>query len=200
MVEMTESGGEKWLAHIGQAWGWLLGMGVISVLIGLVALVFPGPTLLAIAILFGIQLIALAIFRFVEAIAAQSVWSKPVDVLLAVVAVVVGIYLVRHPFLSVLILSVLLGIFWIANGLLDLFLAASDSRLPARGWLTAGAVLSIIAGAFVLFFPGLSMLALTVVLGVWLIAYGLILITRAIRLRSAAEGTRAHPQGRISAT
>jgi uncharacterized membrane protein HdeD (DUF308 family) len=202
VLEMTDNGPEEWLSRIGHGWGWMLSMGVISVVIGLVALVFPGPTLLAIAILFGIQLVALGVFRFVEAIAtsARSGWLKAVNALLAVIAVVVGIYLLRHPFLSVLLLSVLLGIFWIAYGVFDLFLAAGDPRVPARAWVTAGAVLSIAAGAFILFVPGLSLLALVVALGVWLVVYGLILVVRAFRLRSAAGDARARPQGQMSPT
>jgi uncharacterized membrane protein HdeD (DUF308 family) len=199
---MTDNGHDELLARIGHGWGWMLSMGVISVLIGLASLVFPGPTLLAIAIVFGIQLVALGVFRFVEAIAtsARSGWLKAVNALLAVIAVVVGIYLLRHPFLSVLLLSVLLGIFWIAYGVFDLFLAAGDPRVPARAWVTAGAILSIAAGAFILFAPGLSLLALIVVLGVWLVVFGLILVVRALRIRSAAGEAPARHQGQMSPT
>ncbi|MBJ7598518.1 DUF308 domain-containing protein [Candidatus Nephthysia bennettiae] len=195
---MTENGPDEWLARIGHGWGWMLSMGVISVLIGLVALVFPGPTLLAIAILFGIQLVALGVFRFVDAIATstRSGWLKAVNALLAVIAVVVGVYLLRHPFLSVLLLGVLLGIVWIAYGVFDLFLAAGDPRAPSRAWITAGAILSIVAGAFDLFVPGLSLLALVVALGVWLVVYRLILVVRAFHLRSAAGDARTAHRGR----
>jgi uncharacterized membrane protein HdeD (DUF308 family) len=202
MLEKTESGPDEWLARIGHGWGWMLSMGVISVLIGLVALIYPGPTLLAVAILFGIQLVALGVFRFVEAIATsgRSGWLKAVNALLAVIAVIVGVYLLRHPFVSVLLLSVLLGIFWIAYGVFDLFLAAGDPRVPARPWITAGAVLSIVVGAFILFMPGLTLLGLVVAAGVWLIVYGIILVVRAFRLRSAGGEAPVHPRGQMSPT
>jgi uncharacterized membrane protein HdeD (DUF308 family) len=202
MLGVTENSSDELLARIGRAWGWVLAMGLVSVIVGVVAMVFPGPTLLLIATVFGLQLVALGVFRFVEAIAtsATSGWLKAVHALVAVIAVVVGIYLLRHPFMSVLVMAIVLGIFWIAYGVFDLFLAADNRVLPGRGWVIVSAILSIIAGAFVLFAPGISLLTLTVVLGVWLVVYGLILITRSFRLRSATGEARGRVPGRMSPT
>jgi uncharacterized membrane protein HdeD (DUF308 family) len=45
-------------------------------------------------------------------------------------------------------------------------------------------VLSVVAGGVVAVFPGASLVFLTLVLGVWLILFGLILIARGWMLRS----------------
>jgi uncharacterized membrane protein HdeD (DUF308 family) len=202
MLEVTENGSDELLARIGRGWGWVLAMGIVSVVAGVLALVFPGPTLIAIAILFGIQLIALGIYRFVVAIAtpAKSGWLKAVNAIVAALAVVAGIYLLRHPVFSLMVLAIVLGIFWVVHGVMDLLLAASESTMPDRGWVAASAILGIIAGAFVLFWPGITLLTLTVILGVWLVVYGLILIARAFRVRSATDEARARMRGRMSPT
>jgi uncharacterized membrane protein HdeD (DUF308 family) len=203
MVDVTEYGNDDVLARIGRAWGWMLAIGIVTALLGLAVIVFPGATLLVIAILLGIQLIVLGVFRFVEAFAtpAKTGWLRAVSAVLAIVAFGVGVYLLRHPFASLLVLAVVLGIFWIANGVMDLFLAAGDPRIPARAWVVVSAVLAIVAGAIVLFYPAISLLTLTVVLGVWLVIYGVILAVRAINVRSATEQARAGVHGgRMSPT
>jgi uncharacterized membrane protein HdeD (DUF308 family) len=202
MSDVIENGYAEWLARIGRAWGWVLAIGVVSVLLGLAAIVYPGATLLVIAVLFGVQLIALAVYRFVGALASsgQSGWQNVTSALLAAIAFTLGVYLLRHPFLSILILAVLLGVFWIAHGVFDLFLSVADSRMPGRGWTVASSVLSIVAGVVVLFAPAISLFTLTVVLGAWLVVYGLILVVRAFRLRSQTEYARGHVGGSVSPT
>jgi uncharacterized membrane protein HdeD (DUF308 family) len=181
------------LGRMGAAWGWLLAFGIISILAGLVAIFLPGATLLAIAILFGVQLVLAGIFRFVSAFSVprESGWLRALTALLAVLSFIVGIYLIGHPVLSLLVLAIVLGIYWIISGVIELFVAIGHPELPGRGWVIATGVLSIVAGGIVFFFPGISLLVLTLVLGVWLIVYGVISVVGAFRLRSAAQSVRA---------
>jgi uncharacterized membrane protein HdeD (DUF308 family) len=197
MADVARNDYERWLSEVGRAWGWLLAMGIISVVIGLLVIFFPHPTLLVIAMLFGIQLIAIGVFRFVAAFTTpdRSGWLRALSAVLAVLAFIVGIYLLRRPLLSLLVLAVLLGIFWIAHGVIELFAAIGDSGLPARGWVALSGILSIAAGAVVLAFPDLSLLILTLILGIWLVVYGVILGIRAFRVHSAMQNLRAFPRG-----
>ena len=89
----------------------------------------------------------------------------------------------------------MLGIFWIAHGVIELFLAICDSVLPARGWVALSGILSIVAGALVLAFPGMTLLVLTLILGIWLAVYGLILGVRGFRVHSAMQNLPALPRG-----
>jgi uncharacterized membrane protein HdeD (DUF308 family) len=200
MSNVIEDGHPEWLARIGRAWGWVLAMGVVSVLVGLATIIYPGATLVVVAVLFGVQLIVLAVYRFVDAVASsgQRGWHNVVSAVLAAIAFIAGVYLLRHPVLSILILAVLLGIFWILHGVFDLFLSVSDRAMPARGWLAASAILSIIVGVLVLFYPGISLLTVTMILGLWLVVYGLILAVIAFRLRSQNQQAGAHVGGQVS--
>ena len=202
MSNVTEYGHPDGLARVGRAWGWVLAMGVVSVLVGLATIIYPRATLVVVAVLFGVQLIMLSVYRFVSAVASsgQRGWQNVVSAVLAAIAFVAGIYLLRHPYLTVLILAVLLGIFWTVHGVFDLFLSVSNPALPARGWLAGSAVLSIVVGVVVLFYPGISLLTVTMVLGLWLVAYGLILAVIAFRLRSQNQQARARVGGEVSST
>src|SRR5215471_3702688 len=197
MADVVRNDYEKWLSEIGRSWAWLLAMGIISAVIGLLVIFFPHPTLFLIAMLFAIQLIAVGVFRFVTAFTTpeRSGWLRALSAVVAVLAFIVGIYLFRRPLLSLLVLAVLLGIFWIVHGVIELFGAIGDSGMPGRGWVAVSGVLGIAAGAVVLAFPGMTMLILALILGVWLVVYGVILSVRAFRVHSAMQNVRAYPRG-----
>src|SRR6201986_1878017 len=56
------------MAQVGRAWWWPAFFGVVSIVAGVLALAWPGPTLVVLAVLFGIELIVWGIYRLVGAI------------------------------------------------------------------------------------------------------------------------------------
>jgi len=181
--------GADMLTRLGRHWGWVLSFGIITLLAGIVVLAWPGATLLVIAVLFGVQLIVAGIFRFVGAFASDdaSGGTRVLLALLGVLSVIIGLWAVRHVLLTLLALVVLLGIFWVINGTIELFTALSHRGMPQRGWTAGMGVLSIVAGIIVLIYPAESLLTLSVVLGIWLLIYGVMEIVAAFRLRGLAH-------------
>ena len=174
------------VARVGRHWGWLLAFGIITVLLGIIALAWPGRTLVVVAVLFGAQLIVMGIFRFVGAIASEDLTgvNRVLLALLGVLSLIVGLYAVRHLLVTLFALVVLLGIFWIISGAIELFMALSHREMSQRGWNSIMGVISIIAGIIVLAYPSISLLVLAVLLSIWLIIYGVMEISIAVRLRS----------------
>jgi uncharacterized membrane protein HdeD (DUF308 family) len=79
----------------------------------------------------------------------------------------------------------LLGIFWVVNGTVELFAALSHPDMSHRGWMIVLGILSILAGIVLLVYPALSLVVLSVIVSVWLPAHGLMEINVAWRIRSA---------------
>jgi len=179
---------EAMLRNIGRAWAWILAFGVISILVGLAAIFWPGATLVVIAVVFAVQLIVGAAFRFAAAFAVpgETGWLRALQALLAILSFVVGIYLLGHVALSLVVLALLLGVYWMVHGIVELFVAIGHAELPGRAWMILSGALSIVAGVIVVVAPGISLLALTIVLGAWLIVFGVMGIIRALQVRSAA--------------
>ena len=175
------------LAGLGRHWGWVLAFGAVTTVLGLAALVWPGRTLVVVAVLFGIELVAAGVFRFVAALAAddESGSTRVLLALLGVLSFIVGLYALRHVLLTLAALALALGIFWIVNGVIEMFAAISYRTMPGRGWTIAMGALSVVAGVVVLVSPGISLVTLAVVLGVWLVVFGAMEIALAWRLRSA---------------
>jgi uncharacterized membrane protein HdeD (DUF308 family) len=186
--------GANMLAQLGRHWGWVLSFGIITTLAGIVVLAWPGATLLVIAVLFGVQLIIAGIFRFVAAFATDDAGggTRVLLALLGVLSIIIGLWAVRHVLLTLLALILLLGIFWVVNGTIELFTALSHQGMPQRGWTAAMGVLSILAGIVVLVYPGESLFTLSIVLGIWLLIFGLMEAMAGFRLRRLAHSASGH--------
>ena len=178
------------IGQLGRHWGWVFAYGVLTLLAGVFVLAWPGETLLVIAVLFGVQLIVSGIFRFVAALASEDLTggTRVLLALLGVLSIIIGLWAVRHVLLTLLALTVFLGIFWVVNGVIDVFAALSHREMPARGWAALMGVLSALAGIIVLSYPGLTLLGLAVILGIWLLVFGIMEMTAAFRLRALRHG------------
>lgn len=189
------TGVRTYFLRLGRAWGWLVAYGVLSILAGIIALVYPGATLVAIAIIFALQLLLTSIFQFVFAftVPAESPWLRALFVVLSIVSFALSLYLLGHVGLTLLLLAVLLGAYWIAQGVVEALLAIEHPEYSGRLWILLFGVLSILAGGVVIIFPGSSLVFLTFVLGFWLILLGIGLIIRGFSLRSLSRSPRPAP-------
>jgi uncharacterized membrane protein HdeD (DUF308 family) len=180
--------------QVGRHWGWVLAYGILTLLAGVAVLAWPSETLLVIAVLFGVQLIISGIFRFVGALASDDLTggTRVMLALLGVLSIIIGLWAVRHAVLTLVALIVFLGIFWVINGLIEIFTAISHRGMPDRGWSVLMGALSAIAGIIVLAYPGLTLVGLAVILGIWLLVFGIMEIVAAFRLRRLVDTGAAH--------
>jgi uncharacterized membrane protein HdeD (DUF308 family) len=177
------------IGRLGRHWGWVFAYGLLTLIAGIAVLAWPSETLLVLAVLFGIQLIISGIFRFVGALATDDLTggTRVLLALLGVLSIIVGLWAVRHVLLTLLALIVFLGIFWIVNGAIEIFTALAHREMPQRGWTVVMGVLSVLAGIIVLAYPGLSLYGLAIILGIWLLIFGVMEMAAAFRLRSVAR-------------
>ena len=180
------------VARVGRHWGWVLGFGIVTFVLGILALAWPGRTLIVVAIVFGAQLVIMGIFRFVSAFASSDLTggTRVLLALLGVLSLIIGLYAVRHILVTLLALALLLGIFWVVNGAVELFSALSHRGMQGRGWTAFMGILSVVSGVIVLAYPGISLRVLAVVLSIWLLVYGVMLILLAAQIRSPAGPSR----------
>ena len=119
------------LASLGRHWGWVFAYGVLTLIAGLAVLAWPGETLLVLAVLFGIQLIVSGIFRFVAALASSDLTggTRVLLALLGVLSIIIGLWAVRHVLITLLALTVFLGIWLLVFGIMEITAAFRIRRL-----------------------------------------------------------------------
>jgi uncharacterized membrane protein HdeD (DUF308 family) len=180
------------LQRIGGAWGWVLAFGLIGIAAGVCMLFFTGQALYVIAVTFGVWLVWSGVFRFANAFSIRGDgWHRTLTALMAAISIALGVYLLAHPVLSILVLAITVGFFWLVSGTLELMLGIELRGMPHRGWTIAGGLLGIAAGISIIFYPSISTFALALLLAFWLLTYGFTLVFAAFKLRGTTQRVRA---------
>jgi hypothetical protein len=82
--------------------------------------------------------------------------------------------------------------------MVKLFVAMGHPEIRNRVWVVASGLLSVVAAIIVAVFPGISLVTLAIVLGVWLIFFGPILIGRRWMLRALAPQNKPMASGTVA--
>lgn len=176
---------EEGLAALSRlAWPVVLAAAVAALAVGVLLLAWPTATLIVVAILLGVSLVAAGLFRLFQGFAAPGLSgaARAGHVIIGLIAIAIGLFCLRHHDVTVFLLAFLVGVTWIMYGISDLAAAFVPGPGGERVLVAVAGLFSIAAGIVVLFWPGISLLLLIYVLGAWLLLYGVILAVRALRL------------------
>ena len=141
---------------------WLLAvLGVVSLVCGVLAIVYPDVTLLAVGIIFGFYLLMAGVFELVDAVVGDPA-SRALSAIVGIVALLAGLICLRRPGDSLLALVVVLGAYLIVTGVARLVRAFAS--VEHRGCRCSSAVIDLILGILILSWPDESLVTLAVLL------------------------------------
>ncbi|WP_250400356.1 HdeD family acid-resistance protein [Streptomyces cellostaticus] len=178
---------------LARSWLWILGSAVVTLVPGILILVWPDETLHVLAVLIGLYLLLIGALRFVTAFSREGAGERLPGLLVALLFVLAGVLCLRNPLQTIAALSLIVGLVWLASGIVTLYTAISARDLPHRGVVLGAALLGIVAGIVVLVLPTESARALTRLLGLWLVLLGLVEAAVALAWRSALRRTATAP-------
>ena len=171
----------------GAAWQALLVAGLVALVLGVLVLVWPGASLLAAGVLFGLNLLFSGVMQLVAAFGTHATASLRVLAFISgALSILLGLFCFRGATQSILLLALWIGIGWLFRGITQTVAAASDPAMPARGWQVFLGIVSAVAGVVLIVSPLESVAVLTLLGGIWLIAVGAAEIVTAIQIRSRA--------------
>lgn len=189
---MSKSEKDDILRVIGRSWGSVLVFGIATLVLGVLVVLRPVATIYGFAILLGIWLFVSGLFRLVMAIADEhdSGATRVLIALLGLLSVIVGVFFLRHTYETLSSLAFLIGLFWIVGGIIEFFSAYIHPRSPGRGIRIGMGLLGFAAGVVTLVVPGITLVTLATIMGIWLIIYGVLQIATSLALRSLAASPR----------
>jgi uncharacterized membrane protein HdeD (DUF308 family) len=158
--------------------------GILMVITGVLALIYPSLASVAIVRLLGWFLIASGIFQGFGLIGAREVPYFWMELLSAVLAIVIGVLLLRHTDAGLLFFSVLFLIYFMIEGMVKAIFAFIIRPFPNWGWVLASGLLGIVFAVYL--WANLSTVSdwmLGVLLGVLLLVEGTALASLAWRVR-----------------
>ncbi len=184
------------------SWGAVLVGGLGLIALGIMLLVWPHASLTVVAILVGAALLVSGLVRLYEGFTAssESGGMRAAYVVIGLLAVLAGLYCLRHHALSLFLVAFVTGVYFIAHGISDLGIAMS-ARVPGRGLRAVLGIFSLAAGIIMVIWPAITLVLLLTIVGAWLIFYGLVLGGLAfslLRLGRAAERRSDMPRRRVA--
>ncbi|MFE9787166.1 HdeD family acid-resistance protein [Nocardia salmonicida] len=171
-----------------KTWQTILVTGLLAVVLGIIVLVWPGPSLLVAGILFGIYMVVSGIFQLIAAFThLPSTSFRVLSFISGVLSLIIGVFCFRDDLASIVLLGLWIGISWLFRGVAVLFAALSESGVPGRGWQIFYGIISALAGVVLIVWPISSLSTLVWVVGIFLIIIGVMEVITAFGVRKDAH-------------
>src|SRR6202012_159190 len=181
-------------------WKSTLVSGILSLILGILVLAWPGISILVAAVWFGVYLLLIGIAQVVFAFSLHvTAGSRILLFISGAASLILAVLAFRHfgQGYAILLLAIWIGVAFIFRGVATSISAISEPRVPGRGWQIFGGVISLIAGVVMIGSRFESLAILILVVGIWLIVIGIFEIVSSFGIRSASK--RVHqaltPQG-----
>jgi uncharacterized membrane protein HdeD (DUF308 family) len=184
---MTTTPVPSLLPHL---WKSTLVSGILSLIVGGIVLAWPGISILAAAVAFGVYLLITGIAQVVFAFSLHvSAGSRILLFISGAASLILAILAFRHfgQGYAVLLLAIWIGVGFIFRGVATTVSAISDPQLPGRAWSIFVGAISLLAGIVVIASPFDSIVTLALVVGIWFVVIGVFEIISSFGIRKASQ-------------
>lgn len=185
------------LTMLSKNW-WMVALrGVISILFGILLLLAPPLVITTMVLFFGAYALVDGVAAIITAIQNRNQERWWYTLLEGIIGVIAGILVFAYPlFATITAVYFVLYIvaFWAILGGIFQIMQAIELRKEIEGeiWLGLSGLLSLLFGVFLIFAPGAGILALLTIIAAYAVAFGVMLIILAFRLRGHGSQGQTH--------
>ncbi len=173
-------------AELGRSWGWVLAAGIAWFLAGVLTLVWPGVTILALVIILGVFLLFAGATELGWSFAERHHKGWGLLLFRGIVDVIAGVVVLAWPAATALVLALILAAWLLLYAAMTLWFAYQHrGERPHTGHFVAKGVTAVAAAAITVAWPGVTILVIALVIGIALVLKGVILTRLAFVLRRA---------------
>jgi uncharacterized membrane protein HdeD (DUF308 family) len=155
------------MAPLRAKWGWIVALGVVYLVAGLIALGSVVMATVASVFVVGVMMIVAGVAEIINAFQCKG-WGKfVVWALLGVLYIIAGFMAFENPLLAAVILTLMLGAALVASGIVRIFLAFSMKRESPWMWVLVSSLITLLLGVLILArWPVSSVYTLGIFLGI----------------------------------
>lgn len=169
---------------------YLITRGVLALIVGIIAVGWPGVTVYALVILFAVYAFVDAILQAARAFSGLRTGAVIGRLLLALIDVAAGIVAIAYPTITAVTLVVIIAIWAIVCGVLELFAAfGADETAGTRAWFVIAGLVSIAFGVVLAARPDAGAISLAVIYGIFSLVFGITQIVLGVQARHASPAT-----------
>jgi uncharacterized membrane protein HdeD (DUF308 family) len=168
------------LRDLSKLWWLMVLVGVLTLGVGIFFVADPHETLSTFTVIAGIFLLVEGLLSVAGSIFGRGD-GRGLLALVGVLSAIAGLVLIKKPFDTLVVFTLILGIWFVVAGVVRFIVAFSAEE--NRGATFALAALDLVAGIVILAWPELGLATLAVIIGITLIVRGMLLIAAGFGLR-----------------
>lgn len=151
-------------------------LGLVTLIRGILLVAWPSATMYVLVVLLAIDLFVFGALQLARAFlgGGAAAGARTLVGIGGALSILLGFLVLRQPLQTVVVIGLLIGAWLVVRGVFDIVEGAAG-RTASRAWSVVVGIVSVVAGAIVLLQPDLSLKALVVIVGVWMIVYGILL-------------------------
>jgi uncharacterized membrane protein HdeD (DUF308 family) len=174
------------VAPLRAKWGWILALGIVYLITGIIALGSVVMATAASVFVVGIMMVIAGVAEVINAFQIKTWGSFLLWILLGALYIVAGFVTFQNPLLAAVILTLILGVTLVASGIMRIILAFNMREGSAWVWVVISGLVTLLLGGVILaHWPVSSLYVLGIFLGVDLVIAGVSWIAISLGLKSA---------------
>lgn len=166
----------------------IIGRGILAIIIGVIAIAWPGVTIYALVILFAVYAFMDGGLQTARAFASRSAGPIIGHLLLALVDFAAGLIAIVWPSATALVLVLVVAIWAFASGFAEIFAGFGKGETAGqRTMLILAGAISVLFGIVLFAHPGIGALTLALIFGLFSFVYGVTQTTVGLQMRHAQK-------------
>jgi uncharacterized membrane protein HdeD (DUF308 family) len=173
-------------------WGWLLALGILMIILGVVAMAAPVVATIAIQVMLGWLLVISGIAEGIHAFMVKEWRGFLLELLSAVLYLGVGLLLLVDPLKGAVALTLILAVFLLVEGIFKIITALRVRDHRGWGWLLASGIVSVVLGVLIWAqWPASGLWVIGLLVGIQLLFTGWSLVMLALVARGHRQAMAA---------
>ncbi len=175
---------------LAKSWKMLMTAGIISIVLGAIAIIVPPLASVTITLLVGILLLVGAVAYVAEAISRGTTGHRIWSAIVAVIYVIAGVWLIINPAEGTITLTWVLAIFFLVIGIFRILVGIqARGQVPNAGWTIVNGVLAVIIAVLVIAnLPSSAAWAIGLLVGIQLLFDGIMMVVAAQQGKKLTAG------------
>ena len=137
------------LGEMQKNWGWLLALGILFLVLGIIGLGMTFTLTMASILFFGILILIGGVVQIIQSFKCRGWKSIVYHILIGILYLLAGIFMVTNPAAASAVLTLLLAFALIAVGLVRIVVAFQLRGMKNWGWPFIGGILTVLLGLMI---------------------------------------------------
>ena len=181
---------ETTVGAVRKASGWSMLWGILMFICGILAISLPLASSIGIVIVLAWLILLAGIAHLIFAFQSHTVGGVLWQVLLTIVYGIAGVYLLMNPLLGVISLTLVLAVFFLFEGILEIVLYFRIRQVRNAGWVLFDGIVTLILGILIwTHWPSSAVWVIGTLVGISLIFSGISRFMLAMAVRNISPAS-----------